>query len=314
MDVASVLAAHWGLGDDETTELRQLVAQLAPVMPAQIGLNGTPVAGQAHLEELLQGPDVEAWVNAVEDPQVDRARKLLVLDALALYSERVGLHHRVAELARRASREPDLAEDVRAGAMRALARARPPQLVSEWVKGLAAPDASTRVGAAQLLGWARAPEALRPLARVVVDGDAPVVPMALWAIGETRHFDAMVQDVLVAALESRFCIEETVEALGNMGNWAALGPVLANATRGDGVNALVAASRIVERSMPVAADAPQLANHVGILQHLVHHHGVPAVRVLAAAVLVRLGQNVAAETVQQLMRAAADAAAASNRT
>jgi len=135
----------WQLDDDGAARLESLLTQISEILPADAFIEQATLPELAKVEAELEkgGKDpVADWITELEKPDTTEARKGLVLDALALFSERHGLHQGVVDFAKKQANAEDGDDLVRNGAMRALARARPAPLVAEWIKGLGDPDAN----------------------------------------------------------------------------------------------------------------------------------------------------------------------------
>ncbi len=105
------------------------------------------------------------------------------------------------------------------------------ELVEPWLSALRSRHAELRTGAARLLGLAREPAAVRPLAELIARRDAPAVAAAFDALGAIGLWDAYLEAVLLDALRARFCVGPVVFLLGRIGSAVALSPVFAELGR-----------------------------------------------------------------------------------
>ncbi len=297
-DPTQDVARAFGVDGEQAALVGCLMAKVRSIFGDAVLARPAATQGTA----AAQSGDVDAWVAELEDPRCEPQRQQLLCDLLGSYGEGHGLHAKVAELAQRLVRQ-DAPLALRSAVFRALARARPQALIAEWMKGLADPSPEVRKGAAELLGWAHEPAAMRPLARLVADGDVHTLEVALWAIGEIGVNDAATEAVLVDALLARFCPGPVTDALARMGSLSALGPVLQDVAR-DPQAVLLAVSRIIERAMPVSLEV-DLRREIAALERLQKSHSDDVVRLLATVSLLRLGVQLGAEAIEPFLGDAA---------
>jgi len=136
---------------------------------------------------------------------------------------------------------------------------------------------------------------------MIVEGIPETVQAAFWALGEIGQYDQMAESVLLDAVKARFCPLDALYALGKIGSPEILKTLFQEALRGESMAAILAASRIVERHMPIEATDAELTVHKNALNNLVTKHQDPAVRILAVVVTARLGLPVTIDEIEKAM-------------
>ncbi len=171
---------------------------------------------------------------------------------------------------------------VRAAALTALVQIAPDALVPELIKALRHAEPKVVIGAAVVLGHARAHEAVANLIAAFQTEDASVGAAVAWALGKIG--DASAVPWLMAAVQHGFALAAASLALGDIGDARAIGVLMRTLAASDPL-VRVSAARALGKC---AADDADVVTHLTALKT----DDDPRVQLAAATALYEIRERV----------------------